>query len=280
MMPLAHSHQAARSGVSEHSIGVFDSGVGGLSVLRSLRQELPHENFVYVADSGHAPYGERDASHVVDRSVAITDYLVKRHHIKALVVACNTATAAAVYSLRLQHPTLPIIGIEPALKPAVAASSTRRIGVMATRSTLSSSKYAALLALLQGQAEFINQACDGLARAIEVDDTTKTIALCDQYISQMGQFGCEPGQIDTLVLGCTHYAFAGAHLRKLIGLAVHVLDTGEPVAKRTHQVLSAKLCQRHEPGTCCFETSGAPARLQAAVQRWMQLPAPVRSLPV
>lgn len=266
--------------MSEHSIGIFDSGVGGLSVLRSLRRELPHEDFVYVADSGHAPYGERENHYVVERSRAITNYLITVHHIKALVIACNTATAAAIQGLRLLHPTLPIVGVEPALKPAVSASNTHRIGVMATRSTLSSSKYAALLASLQGQTEFVNQACDGLAHAIEIDDTAKTIALCDRYISQMGQFGSKPGQIDTLVLGCTHYAFASTHLRRLTGPSVHILDTGEPVAKRTHHVLSARLSPRGEPGVCRFETSGTPALLQAAVQRWLQLPAPVVSLPV
>ncbi|MDP2370312.1 glutamate racemase [Rhodoferax sp.] len=268
-----------RSVVSEHSIGVFDSGVGGLSVLRSLREELPHENFVYVADSGHAPYGERDDGYVVDRSRAITDYLITRHRIKALVIACNTATAAAIHILRRQHPTLPIIGVEPALKPAVAASATHRIGVMATRGTLSSSKYTTLLASLHGQAEFVSQACDGLAHAVEHDDTTKTIALCTHYISQMGPFGTQSGQIDTLVLGCTHYAFAGTHLRTLVGPAVHILNTGEPVAKRTRHVLAACLSQRQDEGSCSFETSGAPAQLQAAVQRWLQLPAPVRDLP-
>lgn len=280
MIPLAISHQATRSGVSEQSIGVFDSGVGGLSVLRSLCQELPHEDFVYIGDSGHAPYGERDDDYLLARAHAITNYLIERHHVKALVIACNTATAAAIHDLRLQHPSLPIVGVEPALKPAVAASITRRIGVMATRSTLSSNKYAALLASLQGQAEFISQACDGLAHAIEVDDTTKTIALCDRYISQIGTFGREPGQIDTLVLGCTHYAFAGAHFHELLGPAVQILDTGEPVAKRTHHVLSTHLSRRLSPGTCSFETSGTPAQLQAAVQRWLKLPALAHSLPV
>lgn len=271
-------HQAIRSVVSEHAIGVFDSGVGGLSVLRSLRQELPHEDFVYVADSGHAPYGERDDLFVVDRSRAITDYLISRHRIKALVIACNTATAAAIQILRRQHPTLPIIGVEPALKPAVAASATHRIGVMATRGTLSSGKYAALLASLQGQAEIVNQACEGLAHAIEVGDTVKTAALCDQYISRMGGFGSQAGQMDVLVLGCTHYAFASTHLRSLIGPSIQIMDTGPPVAKRTHHVLTPLLARRQARGTCDFKTSGDPDLLRVAVQRWLALVGPVGSL--
>lgn len=265
--------------MNEHSIGVFDSGVGGLSVLRALRQALPHEDFLYIADSGHAPYGERANSYVVARACAITGYLIDQHHIKALVIACNTATAAAIHQLRQDHPNLPIIGVEPALKPAVAASRTRRIGVMATRSTLSSAKYATLLASLQGQAEFVNQACDGLAQAIEHDDTTKTIALCTHYIGQMGQFGTNSGQIDALVLGCTHYAFAEPQLRALVGLQVRILDTGEPVARRTRQVLASQLSGRHGTGRCSFETSGSTTLLQTAVQRWLQLPGPIGALP-
>lgn len=116
-------------------VGVFDSGIGGFSVLRALRAELPHQPFVYVADSGHAPYGERESGHVIERSQAIARHLIQAHDIQALVVACNTATAAAIALLREQHPELPIIGVEPALKPAAQVSRTHRVGVMATRST-------------------------------------------------------------------------------------------------------------------------------------------------
>jgi len=125
--------------LKNRAIGVFDSGIGGLSVVQALRTELPHEHFIYVADSGHAPYGERDVAHVLARSRAITRYLVSQD-VKAVVVACNTATAAAIHRLRLEHPVLPLIGVEPALKSALALSKTGRIGVMATRGTLTSAK--------------------------------------------------------------------------------------------------------------------------------------------
>ena len=147
-------------------IGVFDSGIGGLSVLQALRAELPHEHFIYIADSGHAPYGERDVAHVLARSRAIVQYLLSQN-VKALVIACNTATAAAIQLLRAEHPGLVLIGVEPALKPAVALSKTGRIGVMATRSLLSSAKFQALLASQAGHATFVLQPCDGLADAIE-----------------------------------------------------------------------------------------------------------------
>ena len=162
-------------------VGVFDSGIGGLSILQALRAELPQSRFIYIADSGHAPYGERSDAHVMARSRAIVAELLSRQ-VQALVIACNTATAVAIEKLRVDHPALPIIGVEPALKPALALSQTRRIGVMATRSTLASAKFKSLLASLADQAEFVMQPCAGLADAIERssgnDDPTGIKALC------------------------------------------------------------------------------------------------------
>ncbi len=269
-------------------IGVFDSGVGGLSILRALRDALPHENFVYLADSGHAPYGERDDTHVIARSRTITAFLSAEYGIKALVIACNTATAAAVHLLRAEHPELPVIGVEPALKPAVGLSRTGRIGVMATRGTLGSAKFAALLASLAGLAEFILQPCDGLADAIERQETSKIVALCDQYTLGIGQFGLNPGQIDTLVLGCTHYAFAVEPLRALLGPDIHCIDTGEPVARHTHQLLLARQTPLQAAdalavggipvGQLTLISTGPPDSLQAAAQRWLGVDARVHAL--
>ena len=134
-----------------HPIGVFDSGVGGLSILKALRAELPGEDFVYLADNAHAPYGERVDDYVADRSRAVLRRLIEDHQVKMMVVACNTATAAAIHLLRDEFPQLPLVGVEPALKPAVASSRTRRIGVLATRGTLSSGKFAALHDSLKGR---------------------------------------------------------------------------------------------------------------------------------
>ena len=264
-------------------IGVFDSGIGGLSILQALRAELPHEAFIYVADSGHAPYGERDDAHVIERSRLLTRYLREAHRIKAMVMACNTAAAAAVQALRAEHPGLPIIGVEPALKPAVALSRTRRIGVMATRSTLASAKFGDLLASLAGQAEFVCQPCDGLAdaieRSVETQDATKIIALCDQYTRTMGTFGTEDGHLDTLVLGCTHYPFAAGHLRALVGASVHCIDTGAPVARQTRRVLQAgHALATTGAGQVRLCTTGKPETLQAAAEHWLQLQCPVVSL--
>jgi glutamate racemase len=261
------------------AIGIFDSGIGGLSILDAMRTELPLEDFVYVADSGHAPYGERDPAHVVERSHAIARHLLDQHQIKALVIACNTATAAAIHLLRQQYPDLPIVGVEPALKPAVTLSRTGRIGVMATRGTLSSPKFQALMDSLQAPVDFIHQSCDGLADAIERGDASKVEALCTDYTSMMGEFGSQPGQIDTLVLGCTHYAFAASYLRTLLGPQVQLIDSGIPVARQARRLLQARAALGSSPTQRIqLFVTGDPARLQAATRDLLHLDEKVRTL--
>ncbi len=258
----------------DRPIGIFDSGIGGLSILRALRAELPHENLIYFADSAHAPYGERDDAYVVERSRAIARSLLDQGA-KALVVACNTATAAAIHLLREAHPNLPIIGVEPAIKPALALSRTRRVGVMATRGTLASAKFRSLLASLDGQATFVLQPCDGLADAIERQvaggSDAAVAALCESHAARMGRFGNGPDEIDTLVLGCTHYPFAAPHLARLVGPGVTMIETGAPVARRTRQLL-AGIGQLHAPeggGRIDLQSSGDVAGVSAAAARWL-----------
>ena len=277
--------------MNSQAIGVFDSGVGGLSILQALRAELPHENFIYVADSGHAPYGERDDAYVLARSRAAAAHLASQG-IKAMVIACNTATAAAIDLLRAEHSTLPIIGVEPALKPAARLSRTRRIGVMATRSTLASARFKTLLQSLAEQASFVLQPCDGLADAIErggihaaagAEDATKIIAICANNVRAMGRFGLNEGDIDTLVLGCTHYPFAGEHLRELLGPHIQFLDTGAPVARQTRLRLAEAVTHADgstppAAGKVRLFTTGQPSALQAAAQRWLQLDGKVELL--
>jgi glutamate racemase len=253
-------------------IGVFDSGVGGLSVLRALRAELRHEDFVYFADSGHAPYGERDDAFVAGRTLAVAEELLAAHRIKALVVACNTATAAAIHLLRERHPELPLVGVEPALKPAALHSRTKRIAVLATRGTLASAKFSLLHASLTADAEFVLQPCDGLADAIERGDAERTASLCAHYTGSLGPFGLQPGQIDTLVMGCTHYPFAATQLRDCVGTAVEFVETGEPVARQTRRILEAKALLRSATGVAGQLTllgTGPRAPLEAAVARWL-----------
>ncbi len=254
-------------------IGVFDSGIGGLSILKALRAELTHESFVYFADSAHNPYGEKPEAFVIERSRAIAQQLIDEHHIKALVVACNTATAAAIHLLRAQHPGLPIIGVEPALKPAVAISKTKRIAVLATRGTLHSTKFQALLQSLDGQAEFICTPCDGLAELIEhsIDpgNATDLIAACARFCSATGQFGTKKGEIDTLVLGCTHYPLVRPCFRQAVGDAVHIVDNGQAVARRTVQLLAPLTAAQPPEAALVLRSSALDDSLQRAAQRWL-----------
>ena len=273
-------------------IGIFDSGIGGLSVLKALRAELPDEDFIYIADSGHAPYGERDDAYVVARSLAISEYLVGQNT-KALVVACNTATAAAIDQLRATYPTLPIIGVEPALKPAVSISRTKHIAVMATRSTLASARFAALLAAHSDQARFTLLPCDGLAEAIERScqsaDATELIADCASIISATGLFDTKNKAktgIDTVVLGCTHYPFVAQYIKQYIaqhtdqhaGLGVRLIDTGAAVAQQTRLRLGRQLAAQRNTATTQFISTGSPIALQAAAKTWLGMTADTKTL--
>ena len=275
-------------------IGIFDSGIGGLSVLKALRAELPCEDFIYIADSSHAPYGERSDTYVVNRSMAITAYLVKQN-IKALVVACNTATAAAIEALRATYPKLPIIGVEPALKPAVQLSQTKHIGVMATRSTLASARFAALLAAHSGQARFTLLPCDGLAEAIERScqspNATELIAACARIIGATGLFDTKNKVetcIDTVVLGCTHYPFAAQYIAQYIeqqisqqaGAGVQLIDTGDAVARQTRLRLLAQLATHDRTSTVQLACTGNPSALQAAAKAWLAISSDVKTLSI
>lgn len=258
------------------TIGVFDSGVGGLSVLRALLAELPGSRFVYAADSAHAPYGERTAQDVSERTHRITAHLREHHGIDALVVACNTATAHAIDDLRAQYPDLPIVGVEPALKPAAALSRSGRIGVLATRGTLGSARFAQLRDRLVATAprplQFSCQPCDGLAGAIERHDTASIQALCARYVGELLQQPDSQQAIDTLVLGCTHYPFALDVLSSLCGPGVTLVDTGVAVARRTREVLGLPASTGATASSMpLLLTTGAPSALTQAAQRWLSL---------
>jgi len=252
-------------------VGVFDSGVGGLSVLAALRAELPHERFVYFSDAAYAPYGERGDAYVIERSRRVTEQLIAEHGIKALVVACNTATTAAIHLLRAEHPALPIVGLEPALKPAVATSRTGHISVMATRGTLASAKYAALRDSFAGAAVVRSVPCDGLVKAIEGLDTEAIETLCARYMAEAGPFGGAPGEVDTVVLGCTHYPLVKNELQRHAPPALRFIDTGAPVALQTRRVLAAAGRLADGEGGLILQSSGDQAVLEAAAARWLQI---------
>ena len=215
------------------AIGVFDSGLGGISVLHEIRHLLPAEALIYIADSAHVPYGEKSAEFIVQRSLAISEFLVAQP-VKAIVVACNTATAAAVTELRQRWPQLLIVGMEPAIKPAVQASLSGKIGVLATTGTLRSARFAALLERSASNVQVITQPCPGLVELIEAGELqgATTRSLLHSYVEPLLQAGC-----DTLILGCTHYPLVKPLLGDLLPAGVQLIDTGAAVARRLHSEL-------------------------------------------
>lgn len=230
-------------------IGVFDSGVGGLSVLRHIRVQLPLEDLLYFADSGHAPYGGKPEQYVVERALAIAAFLLARGA-KALVVACNTATVAAIKAVRARYPELPIVGVEPGLKPAAAATRSGKVGVLATAVTLSGEKFLQLRDQISGAsgAEFLLQPCVGLVDQIELGelDTPATNALLTRFIAPLIAQGA-----DTLVLGCTHYPFVQEGIARVArehsAHPVALVDTGDAVARQLARLLLAAGLLREPP---------------------------------
>lgn len=257
------------------TVGVFDSGVGGLSVLRSLLTDLPGACFVYVADSAHAPYGARSADQIRSRVLAIADALVHRLPLDALVVACNTATATAIEALRSSHPGLPVVGVEPALRPAAAASRTRHVGVLATPGTLSSRRYADLVArTLEAfpDVHISSQACEGLAWAIEQGEQERIRQLCQAAWSGLQAQATGHPPIDQLVLGCTHYPFASHELHALCGAGVHLVDPAAAVARQTRKVLGLAVTEPASPQAAPavqWLATGDREPLERAVRRWL-----------
>ena len=220
-------------------VGVFDSGVGGLSVLRHIHTLLPDESLLYAADSLYAPYGNKPADFIRERAFWLSEFLLARGA-KALVVACNTATAAAVSAMRQRY-DLPIIGMEPAVKPAAAASRSGVVGVLATSGTLKSAQFAALLESYGQHVQVVTQACHGLVECIERGElhAESTKLLLQGYLRPLLDAGA-----DTIVLGCTHYPFvrdlietsieelaASGHIKKDIAKEMVLIDTGAAVAR-------------------------------------------------
>jgi glutamate racemase len=206
-------------------IGVFDSGVGGLSVLRALHGKRPDADLHYIADSGHAPYGDRDAAHVIERSVRLTDHLVGLGA-NMVVVACNTATAWAIDTLRARHPSLLLVGVEPGVKPAAVLSRSQRIGVMATPATLASTRFANLVTRHAPRCTVTPLPCPGLAAAIEQghDSQQEVDRLLDGFCAQL-----RLADVDTVVLGCTHYPFVAERIAQRLP-QVQLIDTADAVA--------------------------------------------------
>ena len=249
---------------AENPVGIFDSGVGGLSVLREIRRELPEEDLLYVADSGYAPYEEQSDEAIQERAIAIARFLVSESA-KAIVVACNTATGIAIETLRSRF-SVPVVAMEPAVKPAVLNTRSAVVGVLATRQTLSGSKFSRLLATYGADVQILLQPCPGLAEQVEKGDLSgqATRSLVERYVVPLLTKGA-----DTLVLGCTHYPFLIPVIRAIAGPSVTIIDPSAAVARELRRRLrmSELLSQAAQPGTERFWTSGSPENVQSVVTR-------------
>ena len=225
-------------------IAVFDSGVGGISVLRHLLRYLPGERFLYFGDSANAPYGSRSTEEVRQLTLAAAEFLTREYPIKALVIACNTATAAAVQQLRERYPQLIVIGIEPALKVAADHFPGGRIGVMATEVTLREEKFDTLLHRFDTECTIAKIPAPGLVQKIEAGkaDCPETEALLRQILAD------HIGALDALVLGCTHYPFAAKAISRILGPEVTLLDGGDGTARETKRRLEAANLLEEGPG--------------------------------
>jgi glutamate racemase len=253
--------------VNNRPIGVFDSGVGGLSVLRELVQLLPQENFVYLADQANVPYGGKSAETIQQLSHQITHYLLTQHHCKLIVVACNTATAAALTYLRQTYVGIPFVGMEPAIKPAAQASRSGKVGVLATNGTFSSQRYADLMARYANGIELFEDSCAGLVELVEDGklNTPQTAALLRLVLTPMIDVG-----VDTLVLGCTHYPFVAPLIQRIAGDNVTLIDPAPAVARQVAHRLAEMTGQfgivaGRPSGKVKMITTGNPERFNAQV---------------
>lgn len=253
----------------EEFIGVFDSGVGGLSVLREIWAQLPHEDTIYFADTAHCPYGSRSTDEIRELSAGIVRFLIHRGA-KVIVVACNTASAAALHRLREQF-AVPIVGMEPAVKPAAEHTHTGKVGVIATQVTFQGELFARLVERFAGGVNVLTQACPGLVNQVEAGklDDTETDRLLRLYLQPMVDAG-----IDSLALGCTHYPFLQDAIQRVVGPAVEIIDPAPAVARQTARVLERNglLTTSQGPARHLFYTSSNPAAFAAAAGRLLDIP--------
>lgn len=246
-------------------IGVFDSGVGGLSVLRAIRQQLPAEKIIYVGDQGHVPYGPRTLGQVRAFSEAITRFLLGQGA-KLIVVACNAASAAALHYLRQIFPDMPFVGMEPAVKPAAERTQSGVVGVLATPATFQGELYASVVERFAKGVELLQSTCPGLVAQIEMGelDAAETRDILEQALRPMLARGA-----DTVVLGCTHYPFVIPLIQEIAGPSVRVIDPAPAVAAQAGRLLSVRswCSPNKEAGEVRYLTSGDPQALESLLPR-------------
>lgn len=236
------------------ALGIFDSGMGGLSVLRAIHKHLPNENLIYLADQAHVPYGPRPLAQVQNFSEAIVEFFLQQS-VKLIVVACNTASAAALHHLRKQFTLLPFVGMEPAVKPAAEQTRTRVVGVLATPATFQGALYASVLERFANGVQVLQHTCPGLVQQIELGDldSPATRAILESALQPMLRRG-----IDTIVLGCTHYPFVIPLIQEIVGENVRVIDPAPAIARQTERILETNGLKNGNsaPGKVHYFTTG------------------------
>ena len=242
-------------------IGIFDSGVGGLSVFRAIRSQMPEESVIYFGDQGHIPYGPRPMEQIRNFSVAITKFLLEQNA-KIIVVACNTASAASLKHLRETFSDVPFVGMEPAVKPAAEHTQTGKVGVLATPATFQGALYASVVERFANGVELLQNTCPGLVQQIEKGnlDGEETHQILNGALLPMLE-----KNIDTVVLGCTHYPFVIPLIQQIVGENVRVIDPAPSVAKQVQRVLEAKglKSKSDRQGEVKLYTSGDPEEFKS-----------------
>ncbi len=280
-LPLEISARFQESPDSSPMIAVFDSGVGGLSVWREIVRELPGLPTVYLADQAHIPYGPRPLEEVRRFAEGITRFLLAQGA-RVVVLACNTASAAALHHLRALFPQVPFVGMEPAVKPAAQRTRNGRVGVIATPATFQGELFASLLERFARDVRVIPQVCPGLVEAVEAGalDTPETEALLRGCLEPLLAAG-----IDELVLGCTHYPFLRPLMERMVGPGVEIIDPAPAVARQVRRVVENRGagCQPargtgYQPALHTFYTTGDPARFARLLERLVGVRAEVRPL--
>ena len=250
---------------SDSPIGIFDSGVGGLSVLRAVRERMPNEAILYFGDQAHIPYGPRPMEQIRRFSEAITNFLLEKHA-KIIVVACNTASAAALKYLREKFPNVQFVGMEPAVKPAAEYTRTGKVGVLATPATFQGELYASVVGRFANGVEIFQNTCDGLVQQVEQGNLggSETRRILNDALTPMLE-----QNIDTVVLGCTHYPFVIPLIQEIVGEKVRVIDPAPAVARQVERLLEAGGMRSATPARERIQliTSGNPAALQSLLPK-------------
>lgn len=249
-------------------IGVFDSGVGGLSVLIELQSLLPHEDFVFVADQLYVPYGEKSKQELVDLTSKITDYFIKNHNIKMMVVACNTATCGAIGELRAKY-HFPIVGTVPAVKPAAEKTKTGTVAIISTPSTSQSRTLKNLIDNYCRDINVLNIGCKNLENTVEEGefDNASTDDLLFKYLEKV-----KNSKADCIVLGCTHYPFLKHHIRKFIGRPIELIDGGKAIARQTNNLLQNNFLENNQKnkGSTVYFTTGDSSKFSRVASKLMK----------